>query len=185
MAPPVDMGLTVEDLERLPEREDVRYELLDGALYMRGVPVRPHQRVAGRILRRFLDWCDDHGGEALQEAGVVVGDRNAVVPDVVLVTANKLAGLDPRHIDVVPDIVVEVSSPATRRLDVVSKRALYERVGVPEYWFVDLDADRVEVYRLDEGRYPAPVVVGRGETLESHLTGLTVDVADALGASGG
>jgi Uma2 family endonuclease len=36
---------------------------------------------------------------------------------------------------------------------------------VPEYWFVDLDADRVEVYRIEEGRYARPVLFARGDTL--------------------
>jgi Uma2 family endonuclease len=50
--------------------------------------------------------------------------------------------------------VVEVSSPSTRRLELVRKRELYQRFGVPEYWYVDLEADRVEVYRLSRGSYP-------------------------------
>ncbi len=50
--------------------------------------------------------------------------------------------VNPRHIDVTPTLVVEVSSSATRRLDLIVKRALYERSGVPVHWYVDLDAER-------------------------------------------
>jgi len=83
-----------------------------------------------------------------------------------------------------PDLVVEVSSPSTRRLELVRKRELYERYAVPEYWYVDLDADRVEVYRLRDGRYGTPALLGSGEVIESpNLPGLSVPVGELLAAS--
>ena len=45
-----------------------------------------------------------------------------------------------------PDLIVEILSPSTRRLDRKIKRRLFERFGVPEYWIVDLDARAVERY---------------------------------------
>ncbi len=83
-----------------------------------------------------------------------------------------------------PDLVVEVSSPSTRRIDVGRKKELYERYRVPEYWFVDLDADRMEVYRLQEGRYGSPALVARGDILSSPLLpGLEASVEAILGTS--
>ena len=81
-----------------------------------------------------------------------------------------------------PDLVVEVSSPSTRRLELTRKRELYERFGVPEYWFVDLDADRVEVYRLEGERFGPPVLFGMGDTLEPPpIGGFRLAVEDLLG----
>src|SRR5439155_1984165 len=81
-----------------------------------------------------------------------------------------------------PDVVVEVSSPSPRRLELVRKRELYERFRVPEYWFVDLDADRVEVYRLEEGRYGRSLLFGRGDLLETpQAPGFVLAVDDLLG----
>ena len=76
------------------------------------------------------------------------------------VRAEHLDRFTDRYIGAAPDLVVEVSSPSTRRTDVVRKRALYERFAVPEYWFVDLDADRIEVYLLEGDRYPTPTLAG-------------------------
>jgi Uma2 family endonuclease len=77
--------------------------------------------------------------------------------------------------------VVEVSSPSTRRLDLVRKRRQYERFGVAEFWFVDLDADRVEVYTLVDGRYGPPTIVGSDGTVEaSAVEGLAVAVGDIV-----
>lgn len=81
-----------------------------------------------------------------------------------------------------PDLVVEVSSPSTRRWDLVRKRALYEAHGVPEYWFVDLPAEAIDAYRLRDGRHGEPLRHGRGEAVEPpHLPGMKTRVADALG----
>lgn len=47
---------------------------------------------------------------------------------------------------------------------------------------MDLEAERVEVYRLEDGRFPGPVIVGRGERLETPLLpGYALDVDDVLG----
>ena len=78
--------------------------------------------------------------------------------------------------------MVEVSSPSTRRDDLTRKQALYERHGVPEYWFVDLQSDEIRVYRLAEGRYASPVLLGRDDTLESAvLPGFSASVGEILG----
>jgi Uma2 family endonuclease len=106
-------------------------------------------------------------------------------PDVVYVGPDKVDGSERRYLKAV-DLVVEVSSQSTRRFDLVRKRALYERFGVPEYWFVDLDADRVAIYRHDGKSYGDPSVVFRGDVLESpHLPGLAVAVEFVLGPPSG
>jgi Uma2 family endonuclease len=182
MASPAHTGFTYADLERLPADDGVKHELIDGELFMSPKAVLRHQYVATRIARVLLDYADEHGGAAYAEPGAYFSDVTYLIPDVVLVTATTRKGLDTRHIDTTPDLIVEVSSPATRRLDLIRKRDLYERQGVPEYWFVDLDADRVEAYRLTDGHYPAPIVVERDGVVEPpHLPGLAVSVDNVLG----
>lgn len=62
------------------------------------------------------------------------------------------------------------------------KRRVYEEAGVPEFWFVDLDADRIETYVLDGDRYPPSTIHERGASVASAaLPGLTVAVDDVLG----
>ncbi len=77
---------------------------------------------------------------------------------------------------------MEVSSPSTRHLELVLKRELYQRYGVPEYWYVDLEAERMEIYRREGEAYAAPVMRYPGQALESaELTGFTMPVEEALG----
>ena len=75
-----------------------------------------------------------------------------------------------------------MSSPSTRRLELVRKRDVYQRFDVPEYWYVDLDAERIEVYRLREGRYGTPDMLTGKDVLSSPLVpGFSVGVDEVLG----
>ncbi|MGH8899371.1 MAG: Uma2 family endonuclease [Egibacteraceae bacterium] len=60
----------------------------------------------------------------------------------------------------------------------------YERFGVLEYWFVDLDENRILVFRLEDGRYAEPHVFGADDLLESkRLPGFAAPVDRLLGVS--
>ena len=185
MSVPVQTGLVYEDLESFPD-DGLRRELIDGELYVSASPVRRHQRAALAIAAALLAYTRDHGGEVLPgPADVYFAQGSVVEPDVVFVGPQRVGELDDeRYVDIVPDLLVEVSSPSTRRLDLVKKRALYEREGVAEYWFVDLEAEVVDVYRLDEhGRYGAPATLGDDEVLNClAAAGLELPVADVLHA---
>jgi Uma2 family endonuclease len=113
---------------------------------------------------------------------VSLSERDLVIPDAVLCSAATLSRVGSAlAVDVPPDLVVEVPSPSTRRYDLITKRAHYERIGVAEYWFVDLDADHAEVHRLVDGRYGPPALAGwGGELRPPHLPGLVVVVDDVL-----
>jgi Uma2 family endonuclease len=56
-----------------------------------------------------------------------------------------------------PELVVEVGSPGTRKRDETVKRALYERAGVSQYWFLDPDRDVVRACCRDGDRFADPV----------------------------
>jgi Uma2 family endonuclease len=49
----------------------------------------------------------------------------------------------------VPELVIEIGSPGTRKRDETIKRRLYERAGVEEYWVVDPEIDTIRVYRRE------------------------------------
>ena len=183
MSTPQASGLTIADLEAYPD-DGVKREIIGGELFVSPKGVRRHQRVIALLSKYLTDWALEHGGEVYAEPDVHCSDRDGVVPDVVLVSADTEATLAPDVIDRAPDLIVEVSSPSTRGHDLVRKRALYEAHGVAEYWFADLDADRIEVYRLIDGAYPPPTIVERGDAVAPpHLPGLRVTVDEALGLS--
>jgi Uma2 family endonuclease len=175
-------GLTYGDLQRFPE-DNFRRELIDGELIVTAAPGGRHQDVVLELGARLLAHAKERGGKVyVAPRDVYFSNVNVVEPDVVFVRAENLERVEERFVEGAPDLVVEVSSPSTRRLELVRKRDLYARFGVPEYWYVDLDADRVEVYRLHERAYGVPEIVGRGAELRSPLVpDFAIAVHDLLG----
>jgi Uma2 family endonuclease len=177
-------GLTYEDLKRFPD-DNLRREIIDGELVVTAAPARRHQNAVTELLVALALHAKEHGGEAHPAPrDVFFSEKSVVEPDVVFTRAEHLERSEEAFIRGAPDIVVEVSSPSTRRLELHRKRALYERYGVPEYWYVDLESDRLEVYTLEGGRYGHPRMLGRGDSLTSPVVpGLSISVDDVLGPS--
>ena len=178
---PKTTGLTYEDLQAFPD-DNLRRELIDGELIVTAAPATRHQRVVVRLVRALGDYSDAHGGEVFPApTDVFFSDTTVLEPDVLYVGPEHAARVEDRFVRNAPDLVIEVSSPSTRRLELVRKLDVYERYGVPEYWYVDLDAERVEVYRLGGERYEAPVLLGRHERIESpSMPGLSLAVGELL-----
>lgn len=177
----VASGLTVAELHARTDTDDGRrWELIDGELFVTPSPVPGHQRVVVRLAAAL----EAHGGGLLvlvAPTDVRVDEQTVVQPDVVVFESQHAALVDPESapsIGLVPDIAVEVSSPSTRRLDIVHKRQLYERSGVAEYWFVDRQAEVVDVYAF--GTDDDLRTSSGGETIPSDLVELDTTVADLL-----
>ena len=183
MASPAHTGLVYADLAMFPD-DNLRREIIGGELVVTPAPRVRHQRAVTRLVAALFDYGREYGGEVFPAPlDVVFTDADVVEPDVVYVGPDHGDRLEELCLRGAPDIAVEVSSPSTRRLEVVRKRELYERHGVAEYWYVDLDADRVEVYRLEgHRRYPAPALLARGGILVSpQLPGFRLAVDEVLG----
>jgi Uma2 family endonuclease len=67
-----------------------------------------------------------------------VSEHNAPEPDIMFVKQERLHLLGETEIFGPADLVIEVVSPGSRRLDFVDKREVYANYGVSEYWLIDL-----------------------------------------------
>jgi Uma2 family endonuclease len=80
---------------------------------------------------------------------------------------------DAAHLVEPPLLAVEVLSPATRRIDRLSKMSAYEDAGVLSYWLVEPDPDNpsVTVMELVDGSYAkVAYVVGDGVLGDAEWT---------------
>jgi len=181
MASPVQTGLTYDDLASFPD-DNLRRELIDGELIVTPAPRVRHQEVVAWLTAALVAYARARGGKAYPAPlDVYLSDRDIVEPDVLYVRPEHRSRLEELFLRGAPDLVVEVSSPSTRHLELVRKLALYERFAVPEYWYVDLDAERVEVHRLTAARYGAPALLRAGEHLTSPVVpGLVLDIGELL-----
>ena len=92
-------------------------------------------------------------------------DQTWVEPDVSVIWDPGL--LSDRGCEGAPDLVIEVVSPSSRRMDYIMKPLHYVQAGVRECWVVDPQAGHTTVYLFSEDgpqvtQYPfeAPLPVG-------------------------
>ena len=79
----------------------------------------------------------------------MISNFDVVEPDLLFVAADQSAILTDKHVRGAPALVIEILSPRTRKTDELTKRRLYERAGVREYWIVDPELDVVQVFRRE------------------------------------
>lgn len=184
---------TYERLARLTPEDNVRREIIDGWLYIDGqrsddpfadVAAESSSAYHGRAVVELLlalgRYRERHTGQLFTAPMDVRFGDHVLQPDVFWLDRPDTP--PDRPIGDLPRLVVEISSPSTRGHDLVRKRRVYEQSGVPEYWFVDLDGQRIEVYRLQNEGYGPPMIVERGQTITSSaLRELTLDVDTVLG----
>ena len=161
--------MTLEEFLALPEVEGY-CELVDGVVYMAAFPIPDHQFLAAALIAYLHQQIADTGlGIVLQHAGVVVSPTSALGPDVFVIRAERTGIVGTTVVNGAPDIVVEILS-SDRNHDLVTKRRLYEGVGVPEYWLLDGDADNLTQLALhDNGVYQERAVLTAADILTTPL----------------
>ena len=128
-----------------------RYEIINGEVCIRSVPVLNHQRLVGNILCIFNDYLDDKDDEVFHNLDTFFDRDNQYMPDIVVVCNPNIIEEDGIH--GVPDLIVEILSKSTARKDRNEKFFKYEKYGVKEYWIVDPFSKSVEVYHLKDGKF--------------------------------
>src|SRR5262245_10918242 len=148
--PPGPIKLTYDDYVLLPD-DGRRYEVLDGELEVSPAPSPGHQAVSRNLLRILDRHVEARCAGSLYYApiDVILAPATIVQPDLLFVAAGRESVVTARGVEGASDLVIEILSPATARLDRIGKAALYGRYGVLHYWIVDPDARTVERYALD------------------------------------
>ena len=177
----IDMAVrrwTYDEFARLPD-DGNRYEIIAGDLYGTPAPTLTHQRII-RNLTVVLDaFIQAHGlGELYPgPVDILFAEGDYLAPDLAFVRADRVGILRERGIEGAPDLVIEVVSPSTAGRDRTLKRKRYAAYGVAEYWVVDANTRRVELYR---GFEPAEIAteaftwqpVDDGPELRIHVADL-------------
>lgn len=158
--------------------DNVQREIFDGELVVSPGPNTRHQRIVRDLALEIQRHINGRSvGEVFfAPLDTVLSETDVVQPDVMFVADDRREIITEKNVQGVPSLVVEVVSD-TRR-DRVRKRDIYARYGVPEYWIMDPEVDRVEVYKLLDGDYGKPEILEPGETLTyDKLPGLQIDLA--------
>ena len=182
---PAQGAWTYEDYVRLPD-DGKRYEVIRGVLYVSPGPIPLHKYVHSHLFFTLSQFVRENGLGVVLAAPMDIrlprrlGDP--VQPDLVFLRPGNQPRweVDP-NFSGSPDLVVEVLSPSTARLDRKIKHSAYRESGIPEYWIVDPRARTVEVFGLSEdgARYVELCRGGEEGVIHSKvLSGLEVRVSE-------
>jgi Uma2 family endonuclease len=155
-----DRHYTFEDYLALNDGK--RWEIIDGALYL-AAPKEgaEHKEVLGYLFSQFYIYSKDRKSEEsksplairylrgkkcavyatpfdvrLPKHGETFKNASSIVtPDITIIS--DMGKLDSKGYKGSPDMIIEILSPWTAKIDKVIKFNLYERHGVREYWIVD------------------------------------------------
>ena len=144
VSPPPE-GWTIADVDALPERDGVRYELVDGVPRVMTPPRVGHQD-ALLELHLALRSTVPAGLRIVQGVGVVLAEDQRPIPDLVVVrTGDRSLSNIPAEQVV---LAAEVVSRSSRTADRLTKPALYAQAAIPCYLRVELDPLHVVAYLL-------------------------------------
>ena len=142
-------GYTYADYLALPD--DRRVELIDGKFYDMAAPNTRHQIIIGQLHLQFQACAQAHPGCMVLLSPVDVmldmDDRTVVQPDLMVLC--DLSKLRKGRVFGAPDLVIEVISPGSRRMDYGKKAGKYIDAGVREYWIIDYKRRTVVVYDIE------------------------------------
>lgn len=149
--------MTADEFLEIPD-DGYSYELMDGVVALSPGPTPHHLSAAmeialelklflrGNPLGEVLATIDVHLGQAPNGGDIVYH------PEVVFLRAERLPEMREKIIGG-PDLVVEVVSRGSRRMDSETKKDDYERVGVREYWLIDPQREAMTFWRLKDGKF--------------------------------
>ena len=145
---PASVKFTYEDFLNFPD-DGKRHEIIDGEHYVTPSPNTKHQSVSMNLTVALALYLRQRPLGRLFAApfDVVLSDLDVVEPDLVYLARERLEILTEKHVRGVPDLLVEILSPGTRKTDEITKRRRYEHFGVREYCVVDPELDAIKIYR--------------------------------------
>ena len=164
--------LTYEDYVLIPD-DGQRHEIIDGEHYVSPAPFVPHQDLLVELTVRLGSFVKAHrlGRLLVAPTDVLLSVHDIVQPDLLFVSNERAAIVGLKNLQGAPDLVIEILSPRTRRLDEGAKLQAYERFGVREYWMFDPSRQGVRPWeRTDEGFRPKPFLsAAAGDVLATSL----------------
>jgi Uma2 family endonuclease len=138
----------MEVYELLPE--GTLAEVIDNTIYMSPAPSYEHQKVVLKLASLILAFVEDNdlGDCIVSPIDVYFDGNNTLQPDILFISKANLAIVQEGKVKGAPDMVVEVLS-IDKKYDLETKKAIYEKFGVKEYFVVDPFTKEVVTFYFD------------------------------------
>jgi Uma2 family endonuclease len=139
-------------------------DLIDGVIYMASPDNLEAARIFTWVFRLLCEFVEarDLGEVYALRVAFRLDDGSAPEPDIGFLSKRNLRRAYRNYVEGPPDLVIEIVSPESAERDYVSKRQLYEKHGVREYWILDEGLNKVVLLRLDATGHYREVQVRKG-----------------------
>lgn len=107
---------------------------------------------------------------------VFLDEHNVVQPDLIFIAKARNAIIQEKRIEGAPDWVAEILSEGNAYHDLKTKKKLYEKHGVREYWIVDPMERSVEIYQNGTSGFTLLVSADSGTVESKILDGFSLEV---------
>jgi len=136
-------------------REDQKAEFINGEVIVHSPVASEHEMASFNLAQLMNLYVQKHDlGRVTHEKALISLTRNDYEPDICFFDSTKAGLIKPRQMKFpAPDMIVEVLSPSTERIDRTTKFEDYADHGVGEYWIVDPAKRTIEQYLLTGDQY--------------------------------
>jgi len=170
---------TVEDYNSWDE--SVRCELYEGALIVAEAPTQRHQGILVEIMGQLWLFLKNKPCKVFPapfSVKLFENEETLFEPDIVVICdESKLGG---KNFDGAPDMVIEILSPSTARLDKKLKYQKYQKAGVREYWIVDPERNLLEANVLVNDNYILTIYDENDKAPVHILNGLEINLNEVF-----
>ena len=168
--------------ERRKSDASCRDEMWSGVLHMAPMPNLFHQELGSELFGLLKQrWAKPLGGKVYQEINLTTPEdeqdwtKNYRVPDLVLLSAERLEFRRVEYVAGPPLVCIEIKSPNDESYE---KLPFYAGLGVPEVWSIDRDTKKPDMLILKEGEYRSLTADQEG-WLRSDAVGVRMRDRDA------
>ncbi len=163
--------------------DDDLAEIINGKTVVRHSPFCSHQRVLGDLMSSIGQHIDKNkAGKMYSYLDVILEEGiNRLQPDILFIKKENM-GIFQDWIRGVPDMVCEIVSKGSHTKDTITKRVIYERYRVPEFWIVLPEFETIEILTITGDTYELfSTSENDGMVRSKVIEGLEIDVNDIFG----
>jgi Uma2 family endonuclease len=132
-------------------------EIINGSIQISPAPTPSHQTIVRELAYAILNYIKHQGKKDhifFAPCDVFLDEQlNAVQPDIIFISALRQSIIKDEAIHGVPDLIIEVLSPGNSNHDLVTKKDLYQKFEVQEYWIVTPETKETRGFLLKNGSY--------------------------------
>jgi Uma2 family endonuclease len=173
----------IEEFWAMPESV-LPTEYVNGEIIMAPTPTVPHQLALSNLFYALRTFVQDKGlGRILPSPlDVVLPTGEVIQPDLFFLDIKQAERMSAaKRVNVVPTFLIEILSPSSVVHDAITKRELYERNGVREYWIVDTEKRSIAQHELRKKHY-ALTELAEGDTIKGVvLAGFEMNAGELIG----